>query len=247
VTRCIDLNADLGEGGAEDDDLLEVVTSASVACGFHAGSEETMRMACLAAVGRGVAIGAHVSYRDRAGFGRREIAVDARALEADVAEQIRALEACARAAGGRVLYVKPHGALYERARIDGERAAAIVSAIDATDMRLAVLGFPGSQLLAHALEAGLEVIAEAFADRAYRADGSLVARSEAGAVLDEESALSQALSIARDGFVLSSGGDRVPVEARSICVHGDTPGAARVARRLRAELETDGIDVRPAA
>lgn len=244
MRRAIDLNADVGEGFDGDVAVLESVTSASVACGFHAGDETTMRAACAAAVAGDVAIGAHVGYRDRAGFGRRELDVDAATVEVEVAEQIAALVACAAAEGGQVAYVKPHGALYHRAVIDPDCAAAIVAAVGATGDRLAVLAFPGSQLLALARDGGLLAVGEAFADRSYaRGGGSLVARREAGAVLDEDGAVRQALSIALDGLVTTAGGDRASLDARSICLHGDSPGAPALARRVRAALAAAGIDV----
>jgi 5-oxoprolinase (ATP-hydrolysing) subunit A len=228
MTRSIDLNADIGEG-FDDGGLLDVVTSASIACGFHAGDEQTMRRACVAAVERGVAIGAHVSYRDREGFGRRETGDDAATIAAGVAEQIAVLDEIAAGVGGRVMYVKPHGALYHRATGDAACAAAIVSAAAG----LAVLGFPGSALLERAGDAGLAAVPEAFADRGYADDGTLIGRGEPGAVLDAEAAALQAVAIAqrRDG-------------ARSICVHSDTPGALDVARRVRDALERAGYDVR---
>jgi UPF0271 protein len=232
MARAIDLNADVGEGVDGDLELLAVVTSASVACGFHAGDDSTMRALCEEAVAREVAIGAHVGYRDREGFGRRDLDVAPATVEAETIEQISALESHAVAAGGRVAYVKPHGALYHRASVDGECAAAIVSAILAVGGGLAVLAAPGSMLLAQAEAAGLAAVTEGFADRAYAADGSLVPRSNAGAVLAADDAVKQALSIARSGGV------------RSLCVHGDTPGAVDLARRVRAKLEAAGIELR---
>ena len=177
MARVIDLNADVGEGVDGDLELLAVVTSASVACGFHAGDDSTMRALCEEAVAREVAIGAHVGYRDREGFGRRDLDVPPATVEAETIEQISALESHAAEAGGRVAYVKPHGALYHRASVDGECAAAIVSAMQAVAGGLAVLAAPGSALLAQAEEAGLVAVAEGFADRAYAPDGSLVPRA----------------------------------------------------------------------
>jgi 5-oxoprolinase (ATP-hydrolysing) subunit A len=231
MAHVIDLNADVGEGVDGDLELLAVVTSASVACGFHAGDDSTMRALCEEAAARKVAIGAHVGYRDREGFGRRDLDVAPATVEAETVEQISELASHAVEAGGRVAYVKPHGALYHRAGVDGECAAAIVSAILAGD-RLAVLTAPGSVLLEQAEEAGLAGVAEGFADRAYAPDGSLVPRGTAGAVLGAGDAVRQALSLARGG------------EVRSLCVHGDTPGALDLARRVRAELEEAGIELR---
>jgi len=228
----IDLNADLGEGFDEvDSALLEVVTSASVACGFHAGGEAEAAAVCRAAAARGVTVGAHVGYRDREGFGRRELGLPATTIGAEAGEQIASLSAWARPAGARVAYIKPHGALYHRASVDGGCAAALVqAALDAGG--LAVLGFPGSRLVKQALAAGLAGVAEAFADRGYSADGSLLPRGTPGAVLDQEAAVCQAVRFAANGA------------ARSLCLHADTPGAAVLGRRIRAELEAAGIAIR---
>jgi 5-oxoprolinase (ATP-hydrolysing) subunit A len=225
MARVIDLNADVGEGVEGDIDLLAFVTSANVACGFHAGDASTMRAVCAEAVERGVAIGAHVGYRDREGFGRRTLDVPAATVAAETAEQIRALQQ----AGGRVAYVKPHGALYHRASVDEECAAAIVSAVDG----LPVLAAPGSALLAQARAAGVEAVTEGFIDRAYAPDGSLVPRGAEGAALGVEDAVRQALTIAR-----------VRLEVRSLCLHGDTRGALGLARRVVSELEAAGVELR---
>ena len=203
-----------------------------------------MRAACGAAVAQGVSIGAHVGYRDRAGFGRRDLAIDAAIVEEEVTEQILALQEHAAAAGGRVAYVKPHGALYHRATVDLDCAAAIVSAMSAAGAGLAALAFPGSLLIARARAAGLEGVHESFADRGYTPGGSLVARGEPGALLGPDDAVCQALSIALDGVVTAIEGQRVEVGARSIYLHGDTPGALAIARGIRAGLESAGIDVR---
>ena len=224
----VDLNADVGEGFAADAALFGLVTSANVACGFHAGDEQSMRVACEAAAVAGVAIGAHVSYRDREGFGRRELDVDPATLGAEAAEQIEALQAAADAAGGRVAYVKPHGALYHRASVDRACAEAIVRA--AGRARLAVLGFRGSELLARAGEAGLQAVAEGFADRAYAADGTLVPRGDPTSLLGADAAARQAVALAGS--------------AGSICIHGDTPGAVEVAAAVRAALAAAGVEVR---
>jgi 5-oxoprolinase (ATP-hydrolysing) subunit A len=234
VPRAIDLNADVGEGLGRDVDLLRVVTSANVACGFHAGDDETMRALCLEAVAAGVAIGAHVGYRDRDGFGRRELGDDPVTIGIDVVEQIAILEVHAAACAGRVSYVKPHGALYHRATEDAACAAAIVAAAGAEGRSLAVLALPGSRLLAEARREGLVAVVEGFADRRYEADGRLVPRGRPGAVLGKRDAVRQALSIASDEGA----------GVRSLCVHGDTPGAPAIARLVRAELEAAGIEVR---
>ncbi|HXG28313.1 MAG TPA: 5-oxoprolinase subunit PxpA [Nevskiales bacterium] len=226
----IDLNADLGElegadGLALDLALLEIVTSANVACGFHAGSPVRMQAVCAAAAARGVRIGAQVSYPDRAGFGRRDMAIEPAALAADVRYQIGAL-----AAFGTVAYVKPHGALYNRVVWDEKQAQAVIDAVAACNPALPVLGLPDSALLRQAAAAGLPAIVEGFADRAYTPDRRLVPRGEAGAVLIEpEAVLRQALELARGGRV------------RSICLHSDTPAAVELARAVRQALQAAGF------
>ncbi|MEV8565490.1 5-oxoprolinase subunit PxpA [Streptomyces sp. NPDC051322] len=246
----IDLNADLGEGFGrwhltDDEALLASVTSANVACGFHAGDPLTMRRVCEQAVAHGVRIGAQVSYRDLAGFGRRAMDVPAAELAAEVAYQIGALDIFARAAGGRVTYVKPHGALYNRTVRDSDQAAAVVEGVRLAAGALPVLGLPGSELLAAATAAGLPAVHEAFADRAYRPDGTLVPRTEAGAVLDDpDLVIRRSVTFARDGAVTAADGSTLRMTARSLCVHGDTPGAARLAGRIRTELTESGIAVR---
>ncbi len=230
----VDLNADVGEGFDADSALLLLVTSANVACGFHAGDAQTMQVVCAASVAAGVSIGAHVSYRDREGFGRRALPADAATVAEDVAEQIAALQAAAASVGGRVGFVKPHGALYHRASSDSECAQALVSAVAGAGP-LAVLGFPGSALLAQARDAGLPAVAEGFADRAYAADGMLVPRSEPGSLLAAAAAARQALALAEGRF-----GDGV----RSICVHGDTAGAAALAAEVRDALVAAHVELR---
>ncbi len=245
----IDLNADLAEGFGrwrltDDDGLLSIVTSANVACGFHAGDPPTMRRVCELAVERGVTIGAHVGYRDLAGFGRRAMDVPAHELAAETAYQIGALEAFARAAGGRVAYVKPHGALYNRAVRDPEQAAGVVEGVVLAGGRLPVLGLPDSRLLTAAADAGLPVVTEAFADRAYAADGTLVSRREEGAVLTEaEAVVARSVRMARDGEVTTHDGATIPVRARSLCLHGDTARAHMLAGRVRAALEAAGVSL----
>lgn len=249
----VDLNADLGEGFGrwtltDDDALLGVVTSANVACGFHAGDPSTMRRVCERAAERGVRIGAQVSYRDLAGFGRRAMDVPREELADEIAYQIGALDLFARAAGAVVAYVKPHGALYNRVVADEEQAGAVVDAVLAyrlADGRgLPVLGLPGSALLRAAAAAGLPVVGEAFADRAYTAAGTLVPRTEPGAVVhDPHTVVARAVGMARDGEVVAVDGSRVAVRARSLCLHGDTPGAAELAFRVRGALIAAGVGV----
>ncbi|MFE7902043.1 LamB/YcsF family protein [Streptomyces sp. NPDC057424] len=245
----IDLNADLGEGFGrwqltDDERLLSVVTSANVACGFHAGDASTMRRVCELAAERGVTIGAQVSYRDLAGFGRRAMDVPPAELAAEVAYQIGALEVFARAAGARVAYVKPHGALYNRVVRDEEQAAAVVDGVLLAGAALPVLGLPGSRLLELAGKAGLPVVTEAFADRAYTDAGTLVPRTLEGAVVtDPDAVVERSLGLARSGEVVSRSGTRIEVRARSLCLHGDTPGAVELARRVRKRLEASGVRV----
>ena len=246
----IDLNADLGEGFGrwqltDDDALLASVTSANVACGFHAGDPVTMRRVCETAAAGGVRIGAQVSYRDLAGFGRRSMDVSPPELAAEVAYQIGALEIFARAAGAAVSYVKPHGALYNRCVHDTAQAAAVVEGVRMAGAALPVLGLHGSELHKAAAAAGLRAVDEAFADRGYRPDGTLVPRSEPGAVLtDPEQVVARAISIARGEQVEAADGQLVHLPARSLCLHGDSPGAALLAARVREGLATEGITVR---
>jgi 5-oxoprolinase (ATP-hydrolysing) subunit A len=249
----LDLNADLGESyGAwrlgDDEALLGLVTSANIACGFHAGDPLTIRRACAGAVARQVTIGAQVSYRDLAGFGRREMSVPPDELAAEVLYQLAALDGIARAEGGRVRYVKPHGALYNRAVRDPEQAAAIVAAIRSYDAALPVLTLPGSALAAAADSAGLPVVAETFADRAYNDDATLVGRGQPGAVLtDPEVVAARVTSLATRGFLRSASGRELRIGARSVCVHGDTEGAVQLASKVRAALEDAGVRLVPFA
>ncbi len=251
--RVVDLNADLGESyGAwrlgDDEALLEVVTSANIACGFHAGDPLTIRRACASAVARGVAIGAQVSYQDLAGFGRREMTVPSDELEAEVLYQVAALDGMARAEGGRVSYVKPHGALYNRAVRDPVQAAAIAAAVAAYDPGLPVLTLPGSATAAAATQAGLPVVAEAFADRAYNDDATLVKRGLPGAVLtDPDVVAARVATLVTRGTLQSAAGRELQISARSVCIHGDTPGAVRLAKAVRAALEQAGVTLSPFA
>jgi UPF0271 protein len=249
----VDLNSDLGEGYGrwalgDDAALLEVVTSANVACGFHAGDPATIDRTVRTAVERGVSIGAQVSYPDLAGFGRREMDVAPGDLTADVLYQLGALEAFARAAGSRVRYVKPHGALYNRIARDPVQAAAVVEAIRRYDPSLPLLTLPGSAAMDAARDAGVPTVAEGFADRAYTAEGRLVSRREPGAVLhDPEQVATRAVRMATEHRVQSIDGNQVEVQVRSLCVHGDTPGAVDLARTVRAALEEAGVTLEPFA
>lgn len=245
----IDLNADVGESFGiyslgQDPLLMEAITSANVACGFHAGDPGVMRAAVALAKAHGVAVGAHPGFQDLAGFGRREIQASPREVEDLVAYQIGALAAIAAAQGVALSHVKPHGALYNMAARDPALADAIARAIRSVDRTLVLVGPPASQLVDAAGRAGLRAAREAFADRAYHADGSLVPRHQPGAVLhDVEEVTSRAVTMVRDKAVVALDGGRVPLEIETLCVHGDTPGAAILAGRIRAALLTAGIRV----
>ena len=249
----IDLNADLGEGFGvwrlgDDEALLEVVSSANVACGFHAGDPVTMRRVCAVAAERGVAIGAQVSYPDLAGFGRRRMDLAPDELTADVLYQLGALDAFARAAGSSVRYVKPHGALYNTAADSPEQADAIVSAVASYDAHLSLLGLPGSCLEDAARAHGLAFVPEAFADRGYLPTGRLVPRGVEGAlVTDADVVAARAVQLATQRSVVAAGGETIGVDARSLCLHGDTPDAVRIARTVRDALLDAGVEIAPFA
>jgi UPF0271 protein len=237
-----DLNADVGEGFGFDDDLLDVISSANVACGFHAGDPLTMRTLCGWAADRDVAVGAQVSYRDREGFGRRDVEIAEPDLVADLTEQVEALAAAATDASTSVRYLKPHGALYNRCVYDPEHARAVVSV--ATTYALPVLGLPGSVLLDLANAAGLPARREFFADRSYDAAGHLVARAVPGAVVEDPAlVVARVRRLVRSGTVVSVDGGDLDVVADSICVHGDTAGAASLATSVRRALEAEGVSV----
>jgi len=247
----VDLNSDLGEGFGhwslgDDEALLDVVTSANVACGFHAGDPSIIRRVCDLAAERQVVIGAQVGYHDLAGFGRRFIEVEPDALTQDVIYQVGALDAFARVAGARVRYVKPHGALYTAIGHHEEQAAAVVRAVVEVDPTLAVLGLPGSAWLRLAEQAGLTVVRESFADRAYTPTGTLVPRSEQGAVLhDVDEIARRCVALATGEPVTDVEGGSLRVDPQSICVHGDTPGAVQIARTVRSALVGAGVVLAP--
>lgn len=247
----IDLNADLGESFGryrlpDEEELLSLVTSANIACGFHAGDPLVMQRTVSAAATRGVTIGAHPGYPDLSGFGRRELAASPEEIAADVTYQAGALEGFCRAAGTHVRYLKLHGALYHRAARDKEVARAIAFAVRQLDNELVVLGPEGSALLQAAAATGLDVAREAFADRAYLPDGQLVPRGEPGALLEDVDAIAErALRMVQDRFVVAIDGTRCIVRADSICVHGDGPRAAEILRALRERLDQAGIPVAP--
>ena len=238
----MDLNSDLGEGFGiwklgDDNALLGIITSANVACGFHAGDPSTMRKVCEEAAKNGVKIGAQVSYRDLAGFGRRFIDADPTELADEVLYQIGALDACARAAGTEIVYVKPHGALYNATVHHEKQAEAVVSGVKAFK-DLPILGLPGSQLLKKAVAAGLRPVQEAFADRGYTPQGTLVPRSEPNAVLTNTSQIIERATRLQAGEIVAVDGTIIKTQAESLCVHGDTPGAVEHARAVKAALGT---------
>lgn len=247
----IDLNSDLGEGyGAwrmgDDAAMLAIVSSANVACGFHAGDPAGLLTTLRAAAKQGVCVGAHVSYPDLVGFGRRNMDMASADLRAAVIYQIGALQGLAAAAGTRVRYVKPHGALYNFIAHDQRQAEDVIAAVTAVDASLALVVLAGSKVAGWAREAGLHTVEEAFADRGYRADGSLVPRNEAGAVLHEPEAVAERmLQLVREGTVTAVDGSTVRVAADSICVHGDSTGAVAMAQRLRERLQAEGVAIRP--
>lgn len=243
----VDLNADLGEGFGvwrlgDDDAMLGIVTSANLACGFHAGNPVGLARTCRAAADRGVRIGAQVGYFDLAGFGRRRIDVEPEELRADVIYQIGALQAMARAAGATLGYVKPHGALYNTIAVEQEQARAVAAAVHAVDPGLPVLGLAGSAFFAEAKRLGLRTVAEVFADRAYLPDGQLVPRHHEGAVLREPEEIADRVAVmVRTGQVSAIDGSMIDVDAESICVHGDSPGAVQIATAVRRRLEAEGV------
>ena len=242
----VDLNADLGEGAPDDAELLALVSSANIACGWHAGDAQRMQATVRAALAHGVAIGAHPSYPDREHFGRREMQRAPEDVQADVLYQVGALDALVRAAGGRLHHVKPHGALYNQAARDPALADAIAQAVRAVDPGLAVYGLAGGELLRAAERASLRAVAEVFADRGYQADGSLVPRSQPGALVEDNAeAVARSLRMVREGVVQAVTGETVPLAAQTICLHGDGPHALAFARALRAALASAGVAVHP--
>lgn len=246
----IDLNSDIGESFGrwdlgDDEAMLDVVTSANIACGFHAGDPSTIARTAGWSVDRGVRIGAQVAYRDLAGFGRRFVDATRTELTDDIVYQIGGLQALAAAVGGRVTYVKPHGALYNTAVHHEEHALALVDAIAALDPDLALLGLPGSRLLALGEQRGLRVVREAFADRGYTPAGTLVPRSEPGAMLDDPAVVAaRVLRMVTESVVESVDGTDVAIDVDSICVHGDSPAAAQMAVAVRDLLAAEGVELK---
>ena len=238
----MDLNADLGEGCGDDAALMPLITSANIACGAHAGDAASMRRTVQAALGHGVKIGAHVSYPDREGFGRRDWALPAAQLTAVVREQIQALDAVARSEQARVHYLKAHGALYNRMADDAETADAVLAAMQAFDAGMPLLTLPDSVAMERARLHGVRAVAEAFADRAYTAASRLVPRDRPGAVItDSARVVNQAVALATTGTITSIDGAAIAIHARSLCLHGDTPGALALARAVRTALEDAGV------
>jgi UPF0271 protein len=251
--REVDLNADLGESFGvwrlgDDEAMLGLITSANVACGFHAGDATTLARTCRAAAERGVRIGAQVAYRDLAGFGRRFIDATPEDLTADVIYQIGALQALAHAAGSTVSYVKPHGALYNTIVTHRGQARAVAEAVHAVDPSLPVLGLSGSAFFTEARELGLRTVPEAFADRSYRPDGQLVSRRERNAVLHDVAEIADRVaSMVTAGRVAAVDGSMMPITVETVCVHGDSPGAVQIANAVRDRLLADGVDLKPFA
>ena len=245
----MDINSDLGESyGAwrmgDDAAMLDIVTSANVACGFHAGDAAGILATLNNAAAKGVSVGAHVAYPDLAGFGRRNMDVASADLRADVIYQIGALKALAQVAGTTVRYVKPHGALYNTIAHDQRQATDVIEAVKAIDPSLALVVLAGAPLVAWAQAAGLTVIQEAFADRAYTPQGTLVSRREPGAVLHDENLIAERmLTLVREGVIEAVDGTLVRVQADSICVHGDSPGAVAIARTIRQRFEQEGVQI----
>lgn len=249
----IDLNSDVGEGFGvykfgHDEELLNVITSANIACGFHAGDPTVIARTVNLAVSRGVSIGAHVSYPDRVGFGRRFIDVNAEDLVWDIIYQIGALDGIAKTAGGRVSYIKPHGALYNRIVADEIQAKAVVEAVAKYDKSLAILTLPGSVIAPIAESWGISIKTECFADREYTDSGELVPRSQLNAVIhDQDSVVERAVRLASLGTVNSIKGKELEIKARSICIHSDTPDAGNLGRKIRSALSEAGIEISPFA
>ncbi|GAC56883.1 hypothetical protein GOHSU_14_00500 [Gordonia hirsuta DSM 44140 = NBRC 16056] len=241
-SAAVDLNADLGEGMGDDAAMVQLVSSANVACGFHAGTPALLRRTCEQAVAAQVRIGAQVSYPDRDGFGRRFMEIETDDLIADVLFQIGALTAIARSVGGTVDYVKPHGALYNAIVSHHEQAGAVVTAVG--ESGLALMGLPGAVALDLARAQGIPVLTEAFADRAYTPEGTLVPRSREGAVLtDSATVAGRVVDLVVSGELTAIDGSTIAVQADSICLHGDTPGAVDHARAVRTALAAAGIRV----
>jgi UPF0271 protein len=243
--RVVDLNCDLGEGAGPDAELMPFITSANIACGGHAGDDETMRTTITLALKFGVAIGAHPGFPDRESFGRREISADGAEIHAWVIAQTRRLIAIATTCGATVRHVKPHGALYNLAARDGRVARAIACAVSEIDPQLILVGLSGSCLIDAGVAIGLETLSEAFADRAYRADGTLMPRTQLGALIEDEAvAVAQAVRLAKEGKVTAVDGRDVEVKAETLCLHGDGAHALSFARAVNEALRASGVSIR---
>lgn len=247
----MDINSDLGESyGAwrmgDDAAMLDIVTSANVACGFHAGDPAGILHTLQQAAARHVCVGAHVAYPDLVGFGRRNMDLSSAELVADVVYQIAALQGLAQAAGTHVRYVKPHGALYNTIACDKRQAKDVITAIQTVDPSLTLLALAGAPLIQWARDLGLRVVAEAFADRAYNDDGTLVSRRLPGAVLSDPNHIAERmLRLVEYGEIETTSGKHIPLQADSICVHGDSPGAVEMARCIRSKLSQAGVLLQP--
>lgn len=248
MATCIDFNADIGEGCGDDGAIVPLLSSASIACGGHAGDAESMAAAVALCLAHGVAIGAHPAWEDRAGFGRQALSLPVAEVRALVRRQVGMLDAVAARAGARLAHVKPHGALYNQAAQDDVLAEAIATQVAAIDPGLKLYALAGSALAHAGRAAGLVVVEEVFAERAYRGDGRLVPRGEPGAVIDTlEAAVAQTLQMLREGRVTSRDGGVVPIRAQTLCLHGDRPDAAGFARGLRRAIEAAGFAIRAPA
>jgi UPF0271 protein len=245
MTPGVDLNCDMGEGGPCDEELLGLVTSANIACGFHAGDPGVMHRTLKRALKRGVSIGAHPGLRDPEGFGRRAVKVDPQEAFDLTLYQIGALQSFAALHGARLVHVKPHGALYTMAARDAALADALAGAVRSADPGLVFVGQAGSEMIAAARRLGLRAAEEAFADRGYQADGALVPRGQPGALIEAPADVARrAVRLAREGKVTAADGTEIAVRADTICIHGDTPGAPELARALRAALTREGVELR---
>lgn len=249
--KFIDLNSDLGESFGpwkmgDDAEMLAIVTSANVACGFHAGDPSGILRTLKAAKSNNVRVGAHIGYRDLVGFGRRNMDPTDAELTGDAIYQIGALQGLAKAAGTRVVYVKPHGALYNTIAHDMRQAKAIIEAIKAIDSALVLIALSGSPLVSFARQAGLNVVSEAFADRAYSSDGTLVSRREKGAVLsDPDMVAARMVKFVETGKITAIDGKEISLDAQSICLHGDSPSAVLMAKAVKAALERAAVTLKP--
>ena len=245
MTIRVDLNCDLGEGGAFDEALLDGITSANIACGFHAGDPGVMRRTVELAVKKGVALGAHPGLRDLEGFGRRAVKIEPQEAFDLTLYQVGALQAFATLQGARLVHVKPHGALYTMAARDAALSDALAAAVRAADPALVFVGLAGSEMIRAARRVGLRAAEEAFVDRAYQSDGSLVPRGQPGALIDaSEDAARRAVRLVKEGKVAAHGGGELAIRADTLCIHGDTPGAPEHLRALRSALIREGVEIR---